>query len=122
MGGTALKPRAEARESDGVQIVSMLYDGAINFIGKAKEKLDIGDSSGRSFYIKKTTAIVNELSGSLNMDTGEIAVNLRSLYDFVLDRLVKADLQNNRDALSDAEKVIDIIRSSWSEMQEARKL
>ncbi len=122
MGGTALKPQAEQRGTDGVQIVSMLYDGAINFIGKAKEKLDIGDSSGRSLYIKKATDIVKELSGSLNMDTGEIAVNLRSLYDFVLDSLAKADLQNNRDALSDAEKVIDIIRSSWQEMQEAGKV
>ncbi len=119
MQGLALNHQTEQRNSDGVQIIAMLYDGAINYIRKAKEKLEIGDSLGKSHYIKKATAIIKELSGSLNMDGGEIAVNLRNLYDFVLESLIRADVNNNLNALHDAEKVVEILRSAWKEMQEA---
>lgn len=122
MEGVALNNQAEANVSDRVQIVTMLYDGSINFIEKAKEKIETGDSIGRSHFINKTSAIVKELSNSLNMDGGEIAANLRNLYDFVLESLVKAEVNNNMDALNDAEKVMEILRSSWKEMQEVSKI
>jgi flagellar protein FliS len=106
---------------DRIQVVSMLYDGAINFTRIAKKKMETGDSTGKSLYIRKTSAIVKEMSNSINMDGGEIAQNLRKLYDYVLTSLLKADTQNDLSALDDAEKVIEILRNAWSEMQEAPK-
>ncbi len=111
----------EVSESDRIQVVNMLYEGAINFIDKAKEKMDTGDSMGKAHFIKKTTAIVQELSGSINMEGGEIASNLKNLYGFVLESLAKAEAGNNRDALNDAEKVVEILRDAWQEIQEAEK-
>jgi flagellar protein FliS len=122
MQTAALDQQTEVKVSDRVQIVTMLYDGAINFIRKAKEKLEVGDTMGKTHFIKKTSAIVKELANSLNMDGGEIAINLRNLYDFVLESLIKAEINNNVDALNDAEKVMEILRSSWKEMQEASKV
>ncbi|MEW6599424.1 MAG: flagellar export chaperone FliS [Nitrospirota bacterium] len=122
MQTAALDRQNELKVADRVQIVTMLYDGAINFIGKAKEKLEVGDTMGKTHFIKKTTAIVKELANSLNMDGGEIAVNLRNLYDFVLESLIKAEINNSMDALSDAERVMDILRGSWKEMQEASRI
>lgn len=108
-------------ELDRIKTISMLYEGASNFTKIAKKKMEVGDSTGRSHYIKKTSAIINELSGSLNMDTGEIAQNLRRLYDFVLRSLVTAETENDVTALGDAEKVIGILESAWKEMQEVKK-
>ena len=114
--------QGEPSVSDRIQVVTMLYDGAINFIQKAREKVETGDSIGRTHFISKTSAIVNELSNSVNMDGGEIAANLRKLYGFVLESLIKADANNNLEALNDAEKVVEILRSSWQEMQEVSKI
>ncbi|RJR15172.1 MAG: flagellar export chaperone FliS [Nitrospiraceae bacterium] len=119
MQATAMNQQTETQVPDRVQIITMLYDGTINFIQKAREKMEVGDSVGKSHFIKKTSAIVRELANSLNMDGGEIAVNLRNLYDFVLESLIKAEISNNMDALNDAEKVMEILRGSWREMQEA---
>lgn len=121
MGAAALNQQSELKVSDRVQIVTMLYDGSLNFIGKAKEKIEVGDAIGRTHFIKKTSAIVKELSNSLNMDGGEVAVNLKNLYDFVLESLIKAEINNSVTALSDAENVLEILRSSWKEMQEVNK-
>jgi len=122
MESVALQSQAVASVSDRVQVVTMLYDGAINFIGKAREKMDTGDSLGKAHFIKKTTAIVQELSGSVNMEGGEIAANLKNLYGFVLESLTKADISNNRDALNDAEKVVEILQGAWHEIQSAENL
>ena len=65
---------------------------------------------------------MTELANSLNMDGGEIAINLKNLYDFVLERLIKAEINNSMDALNDAEKVMEILRGSWQEMQEVKQV
>lgn len=114
-----LKQQTEKEISDRVQIISMLYDGAFNFTRLAKKKLQLGDSIGKSFHIKKAAAIIKELSVSLNMDGGEISQNLKKLYDYVLISYNRAEDQNDLKALDDAEEVIEILRSGWKEMQEA---
>jgi len=115
---TTTDKRATENNLDRIQIITMLYDGAINFTGIAKKKLQVCDSTGMTVYINKTSAIIRELSNSLNMDGGDVSRNLRNLYDFALGCLHKAETQNDLKALDEAEKVIEILRSAWKEMQE----
>ena len=103
--------------SDSVKMVSLLFDGANNYIRLAKKRMEEGDVAGKGLYIGKVTAIVAELSGSLDMDAGEIAKNLRRLYDFVLDRLLNANLKNDIKTFEEAERVLDMLRSGWKEME-----
>jgi flagellar protein FliS len=120
MDGVALNSEVGANVEERVQIVTMLYDGSMKFIDKAREKMGAGDELGRTHYIKKASSIVKELSSSLNMEGGEIAYNLKNLYEFVLESLIKAEMNNSMDALDDAEKVLEILRGSWKELKEAK--
>ena len=104
--------------SDSVRLVSLLFDGAINFLKIARGKIEAGDIAGKGLYIGKATAIVGELTSSLNMEEGgEIARNLRRLYEFVLDRLLKANLKSDLGAVDEAVKVLDMLRGGWKEME-----
>lgn len=104
--------------SDNVRLVSLLFDGAVNFLKVARGKMEQRDIAGKGIYLGKVTAIVGELNSSLNMEQGgEIARNLRRLYDFVLDRLLKANLKNDLVALNEAERVLEMLRSGWKEME-----
>jgi len=103
--------------SDRVKMVSLLYEGAINYLRLARKKMEEGDIAGKGLYIGKVTSIVGELSSSLNMDTGDIARNLGRLYDFVLDRLLYANLKNEVAAFEDAERVLEVLRGAWIEME-----
>ena len=110
--------KATVDTSDNVRLVSLLFDGAVNFLKVARGKMDQHDIAGKGIYLGKVTAIVGELNSSLNMEQGgEIAKNLRRLYDFVLDRLLKANLKNDTVALGEAERVLEILRSGWKEME-----
>lgn len=107
-----------ANETDSIKIISMLYDGAISFIGIAKKRLQQNDMAGKGLYLAKATAIVGELSSSLNMEEGgEIAGNLRRLYDYVLDRLLAANTNNDPAIFDEAEKILDTLRSAWKEVE-----
>ena len=104
--------------SDNVRIISLLFDGAINFIKLGRVKMGEHNIAEKGLYIGKATAIVGELSSSLNVEEGgQIARNLRRLYDFVLDRLLKANLKNDVTALDEAEKLLDTLREGWKGME-----
>jgi flagellar protein FliS len=119
MERTIAEGGTEVSSSDRIRTISLLYNGAVNFMQVAKRKLEQGDSYGKDQYIRKTSAIIKELAGSLNMDAGDIALNLRRLYDFVLTSLDKAENQNDLTAIEDAEKVILILQEAWREMRQA---
>ena len=114
--------KTEVNVSDKVRIVSLLYDGAINFIRIAKKRMEYGDIAGKGLFIGKATAIVGELSSSLNMDGGEIAKNLRRLYDYILDRLLYANLRNDPMAFDDIERILDALRSAWKDMEKGERV
>jgi flagellar protein FliS len=108
--------------TDRVQIVLMLYDGAINHLKRAKVKINSGDNISKGHHFSKATSIVSELSNVLDMEKGgDISVNLRRLYDFVLQRLLYANLHNDIKALEEAEEVLSTIRSGWKEMMDGMK-
>ena len=109
--------KAEVNTSDRVKVISMLYDGAINFIRVARKRMELGDIAGKGLYIGKASSVVGELLSSLNMEVGgEIAKNLSRLYDFVMDRLISANMKNDQKALDEAEKVLDLLRSAWKDL------
>ncbi|NOZ26194.1 MAG: flagellar export chaperone FliS [Nitrospirae bacterium] len=110
--------KTEVNTSDNVRIVSLLYDGAINFIKIARTRLEEGDIAGKGLFVGKATGVVAELSSSLNMEAGgEIAGNLKRLYDYILDRLLYGNMNNDAVAFDEAEKVLDILRSAWKEIE-----
>ena len=103
--------------TDKVQIIMMLYDGAVNHLKLARQDIENGDIMSKGARLSKATAIITELSNSLDMEKGgEISKNLRSIYDFVLKRLIQANLRNDIKAIDEAYEVISIIRDGWREM------
>ncbi len=105
--------------TDRVQIIYMLYEGALNHLKMARRKIADGDTLSKGHHFSKATSIISELSNVLDMEKGgEISVNLRSLYEYVLQRLLYANLNNDITAIEDSEKVIETLKSGWKEMME----
>ncbi len=108
--------------TDRVQIVLMLYDGALNHLKRAKHKISNGDNISKGHHFSKATAIVGELSNVLDMEKGgDISANLRRLYDFVQQRLLYANMNNDIKSLEEAEEVLNTIRGGWKEMMDGMK-
>jgi flagellar protein FliS len=106
--------KTEVNTADKIRLVIMLYEGAVNFLRIAKNKLHQRDIAGKGLYLTKATAIVGELSSALDMEAGgEIAKNLRSLYTYILGRLLDANLKNDYAAFDEVERILLTLSEGW---------
>lgn len=103
--------------AENIKLVSVLYTSAVSCLNSAVRCMERGDQVGKEFNIRKAVTIVSELSVSLNMGAGEIAENLRRLYEYVLDRLGEAALDDDYEALEDSLNVLDVLREAWGEIE-----
>jgi flagellar protein FliS len=101
------------------QIVLMLYDGALYHLKTAQQKIESGDIMTKATHLSKATMIISELSSVLDMEKGgEISSNLRRLYDYVLNQLLQANMNNDVQSIKNAARVVGILREAWKEMME----
>ena len=105
-----------------LQLVIMLYDGALRFIETATEALESGDRFKQNHASQKAQKIVTELMACLDMQRGgEVAQNLFALYSFVYNRLVEANLEDRSDYYAQAGKVLSDLKVSWVHLESAQR-
>ena len=112
-GAEAYK-RIEAESRSPMELVVMLYDGALRFIGEARAAHAKGDVAARGTALGKTINIVAELQNTLNVaEGGTIAQELDRLYTFATTRLLEVTMKQDATALDDVEKVLVTLREGW---------
>lgn len=105
---------ASVTEADPHKLVSLLFAGACQRIRLAQASLVQGDQARKGKAIGEACAILGHLNGSLDHQAGgEIAANLSSLYEYVMQRLTEANLHNDESALAESLNLIGEIQSAW---------
>lgn len=97
------------------KLISMLYEGALVAIANAKLHLGKGDIAARGQSISKAIAIIDEgLKISIDLEAGgELAQNLRSLYEYMSYRLLIANIHSDAAALDEVEGLLRELKSAW---------
>ncbi|MHC4855575.1 MAG: flagellar export chaperone FliS [Planctomycetota bacterium] len=96
------------------RLVVMLYDGAINFLKQAIADLEREDYASKGIRIAKATDIIIELNTVLDMDKGgQIAQNLRSLYNFMHQHLSQANLKKDAAMIQDVINLLQELKQGW---------
>lgn len=97
------------------ELTLMLYNGCLKFIGRAITAIENNNISERNNNIQKAQNIIRELMVTLNMDM-EISNNMILLYDYMLEQLINANVNNNVQALKDAEALVKEFRDTWKQV------
>lgn len=85
----------------------------------AKVAMEARDLYKQNDQVQRAQKIVAELMSSLDMEKGgEIAQNLLSLYSFVYNRLVEANIEDRPELIEDAMLVMTQLRESWAVLEE----
>lgn len=96
------------------RLVQMLMEGAVEKILAAKGCMANNNIPQKGEQISWAISIIDGLRGSLNeAEGGEVAANLRSLYDYMERRLIKANLDNDPDILDEVGVLMNEIKSGW---------
>lgn len=101
-----------------LDLIIMLYDGAIEYLGKAVLCIDEGNTARKAEFISKTIAIIEELLLSLDMEAGgEISANLQSIYLYMLKELIVANAKNDVQRLQRIVNILKDVRIAWREIR-----
>jgi len=104
--------------ADPHRLVLMLLDGALERIAIARGCIvqgGKGDLGRKAAAVSQCLSIVGELRGSLNMSSGgQLAENLNQLYDYMIRRLLMANVSNDVKILAEVSGLLDNIRSAWA--------
>ncbi|WP_127804286.1 flagellar export chaperone FliS [Hydrogenophaga sp. NH-16] len=101
--------------ADPHQLVGLLFEALMQSIHRARGAMAQGEVAAKGAAIGKAVCILEEgLKAGLNMaQGGELAQNLRSIYDYSILRLTQANLRNDPAALEEVSKLIEPVAQSW---------
>ncbi len=104
-------------EANPHRLIQMLMNGALEKIAIAKGNMERGNISQKGGNISWAISIIDGLRASLDMETGgEIAQNLDDLYDYMMRRLARANIENNPDLLDEVTSLMRSIKDAWDEI------
>lgn len=102
------------------ELTLMLYNGALKFIGLSKIHIEKNNIPEANESILRAQDIIQELNITLNMDY-ELSTGLRSLYTYILDLLVDANIHKDTKYLDEASEMVKELRDVWKEAMQTFK-
>ncbi len=110
---TAYQENAVTTQSRG-RLIVMLYEGAIKFLNQALREMEAENWAEKGRYIGKAQTIIHELDACLDMEAGgEVAENLRRLYQFMSRHLRQANRRKDAKAVRDVIGLLEDLNEGW---------
>ncbi|OXM14124.1 flagellar export chaperone FliS [Paenibacillus herberti] len=101
-----------AQTATPIQLVIMLYDGAIRFTKLGIEGISSRDFEKANQFLCKAEAIMHELVASLNFDY-PISKQLVNLYEYMLHQLIQANVKKEASFAQEVVQHLTELRDSW---------
>jgi flagellar protein FliS len=105
-------------DADPHRLVQLLFEGALARISAAKGHIVRKEYDKKSNQINSAINIIGGLQESLNLDAGELALNLERLYDYMIRRLFEANVRNSVEMLEEVTGLLMQIKSAWDDIRE----
>ncbi|CDG81906.1 flagellar export chaperone FliS [Janthinobacterium agaricidamnosum] len=98
------------------KLIVMLYDGALTALNMALMHMRAGNIAEKGKAISKALLIIDSgLRASLDKKVGgDIAEGLDSLYEYMSDRLLMANLKNQPEIIEEVQRLLIDLRDTWN--------
>jgi len=112
--------QTEVQSRSPLELVVLLYDGALRFLAAAEDGFARGDIAARRQATSRLLAIVSELQATLDVERGgDIAISLDELYAYMTRRIVEATVTHSAAPLHDVRRVLEMLRGAWQELAQS---
>ncbi|AEF04202.1 MULTISPECIES: flagellar export chaperone FliS [Alteromonas] len=114
--------KQDIASADPHKLTLMLLQGALDRIAYAKGAMERKDLITKADFISKTSAILMHLRDTLDLEIGgEVAQNMFNLYDYMIQRLNDAHVNNDLKLLDEVSSLLTPIRDAWVQIPETAK-
>jgi flagellar protein FliS len=112
----------EILSANPLQLVHILYQAAITELREARRNMAARDIPAKCRNLSKATELIGELLCSLDLDAGgEIAARLKALYEYILSRLLQANLHNLDEPIAESIALLSTLDEGWKELAARRQ-
>lgn len=100
------------------QLVTLLFEALQRTLGSATLAMQAGDIGAKCNHISSAIRILEEgLIAPLDLSKGgELAANLKNLYEYCVMRLVLANAKNDPALLNEVKQLIEPVVSGWKQI------
>ncbi|MFT9406125.1 flagellar export chaperone FliS [Lentilactobacillus hilgardii] len=99
------------------KLIEMLYQGAIKSVKIAGIAIENDNPKKAHKELVRAQDILMELKGSLNTEVGgDVPENLESLYEFMYQQLVKANMNKDQTLLPPVVKMLTELLDAWMQI------
>jgi flagellar secretion chaperone FliS len=107
---------SDVETADRGKLLLMVYDHSIKWCSKAIDAINSNQIEARTKAIFKVQDGITELMCSLDFERGgEIANQLRNLYDFYNRHLSEANIKNDVKRVEEVQEMLISLRNAWDE-------
>ena len=102
------------------ELTLMLYNGLVKFIMRGIDSIEKKSIQEANTNIIKAQNIVSEFMNTLDMNY-EISGSLDSIYDYMLSRLIDANVAKDKDILEEVLGFAKVLRDTWEQAMKISK-
>jgi flagellar protein FliS len=108
--------QTQAQTAAPGELIVMLYRGAVRFVVSGIEGIEAQNVETSHNNLLRAQAVINELHESIDVERGgEVARNLWRLYEFMISRLVDANLRKDAVPAREVERLLRDLLPAWEE-------
>lgn len=99
-------------------LIQMLFEGLFQSLNAARGAMERGEIEEKGRHLGKAVRILQEgLAAGLDLDKGgELAGNLKLLYDYSVKQLTHANVHNNVGLVEEVIGVLQPVAQGWKEI------
>jgi flagellar protein FliS len=106
--------QAQAVDASPHRLIQMLMEGGLTRIAQARGAMERQQTALKGELIGKAISIVGGLREGLDLQKGgELAANLDNLYQYMLSRLLEANVKNDAVLLDEVAGLLRNVKSGW---------
>jgi flagellar protein FliS len=120
----AVRSHGLVADASPTRLVQIMFEHILSYLATAsgcmqriKDNRPVNDVIAKGNAMSKAIALIGQLNGTLDMERGgQIAENLRALYEYMLIRLTLANATNDTSLIAEVSGLVAKIKSGWDQI------
>jgi flagellar protein FliS len=125
----SVRSQGQVADASPTRLVQVMFEHIVSNLTIAQAcmeriegNLPLRDVIAKGKAMGKAVRLIGQLDATLNMDKGgEVAVNLRNLYRYMLDRLTVANIKNDAQLVAEVLILVRKVKSGWDPLVEGTR-
>jgi flagellar secretion chaperone FliS len=113
---------AAVAAADPYRLVQLMLENILQRVAAAKGHMERDEVARKGEQVSKAIRVIGALNAALNLEAGgEVAANLKLLYDYCAVRLAKANARNEADGFEEVMQIVRTVKEGWDGIGDAAR-